>query len=361
MKFSILGSGNGARACSAQIAAAGYPVVMWEPLEGVADFPRLRETKQIRTEGDITVCGNLADVTMDIAEAVRGAAVIMVVVPSFAHAPIFAKLIPHLEDGQHIVVIPGNFAAYRLKKMMAEAGCRKRITVSTTETMPYACRIKSFDTVTIHKRKFAIHLASSPVSSGAGVREIMNDAFRGYVEFLPAGHILVQDLSNANFVMHPYPVLLNYGEIEQHPTTFRHYMDGVTPLISEQMELLDRERIAIGAKLGFRLKSTLELMKLYYGDNDARTLHEYVHSPETPYADLIGQNVRSRYITEDVPGVIMPVARLARKAGIASPRSDTIVDFASQLHGADYWTQGTTLESIGIEDMSIEAILSMMA
>ena len=227
--------------------------------------------------------------------------------------------------------------------------------------MPYACRIKTFDTVTIHKRKFAIHLASSPVSSGAEVREIMNDAFRGYVEFLPVEHILVQDLSNANFVMHPYPVLLNYGEIEQHPTTFRHYMDGVTPLISEQMELLDRERIAIGAKLGFRLKSTLELMKLYYGDNDARTLHEYVHSPETPYADLIGQNVRSRYITEDVPGVIMPVARLARKAGIASPRSDTIVDFASQLHGADYWTQGTTLESIGIEDMSIEAILSMMA
>ena len=86
------------------------------------------------------------------------------------------------------------------------------------------------------------------------------------------------------------------------------------------------------------------------GKNETRTLYEYVHSPETPYADLVGQNVRSRYITEDVPGVVMPVARLARKAGIPSPRSDTIVDFASQLHGADYWTQGTTLESIGIID-----------
>ncbi len=333
---------------------------MWEPLEGVEDYEKLRETKQIFFEGDINLCGKLQNVTMDIEKAVKDAFAIIVVVPAFAHPPIFEKLIPHLEDDQHIVVMPGNFAAYRLKKMMSEAGCKKRISVSTTETMPFACRIRTFDTVSILKRKYKIHLASSPSSSGDQVLETLNNAFGGNVNFLPAEHILIQDLSNANYIMHPYPLLLNYGEVEKHPETYRHYMDGITPLISEQMHYLDEERIEIGRKMGFSLKPVLDLLKLYYGENDSKTIYEYVNSPETPYADLIGQSVKSRYISEDVPGVVMPVACLARKAGAPSPRSDTIVDLAAQLHNIDYWHNGTTLESLGIENKSIDEILGMM-
>jgi len=56
----------------------------------------------------------------------------------------------------------------------------------------------------------------------------------------------------------------------------------------------------------------------------------------------------------------MPVACLAKKAGALSPRSDTIINLASQLHGTDYWKNGTTLESIGIANKSIDEILSIM-
>ena len=56
----------------------------------------------------------------------------------------------------------------------------------------------------------------------------------------------------------------------------------------------------------------------------------------------------------------MPVACLARKAGIPSPRTSTIIDLASQLHDTDYWSQGTTLESIGIADKSIDEIIEML-
>lgn len=360
MKFAVLGSGNGARAWCGQIAAKGYPVVMWEPLSDAPDFTKLKTGGKISLKGDINLTGKLAGVTMNIEEAMDGAEMILVIVPSFAHEPIFTKMIPHLKDGQHVVVVPGNFAAYRLRDMMTRAGCTKQISISTTETMPYACRISEFDTVHILKKKYAIHLASSPVAAGDYVRNVLNDAFDGYVTFEAVEHILVQDLSNINYVMHPYPVLLNYGEIEKHPTTYRHYMDGITPLISEQMGLLDEERLMIGEKLGFKLESCLALMKKYYGQNDAKNLDEYVHSPETPYEDLIGQNVRSRYITEDVPGVLMPIARIAHKAGIATPRTDTIITFASQLHGTDYWNTGTTLASLGLEDKSIDEILHMM-
>lgn len=360
MKFAVLGSGNGARAWCAQIAAKGCSVVMWEPLEATEDYLKLKEKKEMFLEGDIQLGGKLAGVTMNIEDAMKGADCILVIVPSFAHKPIFRKMIPYLEDGQHVIVVPSNFAAYRLKKMMLDAHCDKKIYISTTETMPYACRIKTFDTVVIFKRKFSIHIASTPLSVGPEVRKFLNDIFDGYVSFLPAEHILALDFSNANFVMHPYPLLLNYGQVEKNPATFRHYIDGITPLISEQMEYLDQERISIGSKLGFTLTSALDLMKLYYGQNNTKNLYEYVNSAETPYADLIGQNVKSRYITEDVPGVVMPIARLAKQIGIPSPRCDTIIDLASQLHGTNYWTQGTTLNSIGIEGKSSQEIIEMM-
>lgn len=360
MKFAILGSGNGARAWSAQIAAKGYPVTLWEPLKDSVDYPKLHETKTISITGDIELTGKLTDVTMDIHKAMDGASVVLIVVPSFAHAPIFTKMIPELVDGQHIIIVPGNFGAYRLRVMMSEAGCRKKISVSTLETMPYACRISAFDHVRIFKKKYVVHLASSPISANKEVIDILDDVFKGYIDFRPAEHILAQDISNINYVMHPYPVILNWGTIEKNPTTFRHYIDGITPLIGEQVDLLDKERLAIGKKLGFNLTSALDLMKLYYGQNNCTNMCDYVHSPETPYADLIGQNVRSRYLTEDVPGVLMPCARLAHKAGCPSPRTDTIINFVSQLHGVDYWTKGTTLASIGIEDKTIEEIIDMM-
>lgn len=46
LRFAMLGSGNGARAWCAQISAAGYPIVMWEPLDNVPDFPTLHEKKR---------------------------------------------------------------------------------------------------------------------------------------------------------------------------------------------------------------------------------------------------------------------------------------------------------------------------
>ncbi len=360
MKISVLGSGNGARAWCAQIAAKGYPVLMWEPLEKTGDYLKLAEKKEIFIEGDLSKGGRLADVTMDIEKAVKGASMLLVVVPSFAHEPIFKKMIPLLEEGQHVVIVPGNFAAYRLKKMMSDMGCDKKITISCTDTMPYACRIRTFDTVTVYKKKFCVHLATTPAKSNPEIVTLLDDIFDGDVKFLPCEHVLKIDMSNANFTLHPFPVLLNYGDIEKNPSTFRHYMDGITPLISEQMELLDKERLSIGTAVGFKLTGALELLKMYYGHNDSKTIYQYVNSSETPYADLVGHNVRGRYITEDVPGVIAPVAAIGKTAKMATPISDLVVNLASRLHGTNYWLEGTTLDSIGIGNKNSAEIIDMM-
>lgn len=360
-KFAVLGSGNGARAWCAQIAAKEYPVVIWEPLEATEDYLKIKEEKEMYLEGDMNIGGKLAGVTMDIEEAMKGADYLLVVVPSFAHEPIFKKMIPHLKDGQNVVVVPGNFAGFRLKKMMKEAGIEKDITISEMTTMPYACRIKNYNTVTVYKKKYALGMGTSPKEKNADVIGALNEVFVGYVEYLPAENLLQVDLDNGNCIMHPFPVMLNYGEIEKNGATYRHYIDGITPLISEQMMQMDEERIAIGKRLGLNLTPCLSQTKMFYGQNDSKTIDEYVHGPDSPYFDLVGQSVDSRYLKEDVPGVVVPLMLLAHKAGMKAPICELVVALASQLHGVDYVAEGTNLETLGIANLSIEEIVQVVS
>ncbi|MCF7935100.1 MAG: NAD/NADP octopine/nopaline dehydrogenase family protein [Synergistales bacterium] len=359
MKFAVLGSGNGARAWAAQIAATGRPVSMWEPLEATEDYRKLREERKLYMEGDITAGGELAAVTMDIAEAMENAAYLLVVVPSFAHEPIFRAMIPHLKDGQHVLLVPGNYGGLLLKQMMKQRSSTARISISETSTMPYACRIHTHDKVMVFKRKLAMKVATSPSADNQAILDELNAIFKGYIEYSGAGNLLEMDLENINYTLHPLPVLLSYGAIERESDTFRHYMDGITPSVSELMMRMDEERLQIGERLGLTLEPCLSYLKTYYGQNDAATIYEYVQSPESPYKDLVGQSIWSRYLTEDVPGLVAPSVELAEKAGYRPDVSRMAVSLASMLHKKDYFTEGTTLEKLGIAGLDVEEILRL--
>jgi opine dehydrogenase len=359
LKFAVLGSGHGGRAVCGQIAEKKYPVIMYEPLEETADYLRLKKEKEIFLQGDITAGGKLHDVTMDMGKAVFGADIILVVVPSFAHAPIFEKLIPKLVDGQHVVIFPGNYGGLRLKKMMVDRGVSKNIFISETVSLPYACRITAFNTVNIYKKKARLKMASSPFRKRSEAISAMNDVFSGAVEFFPGNNLLETGLDNLNQTLHPFPVLLNYGAIEKNPATFRHYMDGITPLISDLMMQMDQERLSIGKAFSLKLISTLDQLKMYYGQNSSKTYYEYVNSPQSPYVDVVGHNVKSRYLTEDVPGLNVAALQLAAKVGVKAPIVELVIGLASLLHGVDYLSKGTRLETLGIADKTPEQILEL--
>lgn len=359
LNFAVLGSGNGGRAFCGQIAHRGYPVVMYEPLAETEDYLKLKEEKEMFLQGDIGVGGKLSGVTMDIGEALSGVDVIFIVVPSFAHAPIFQKMIPHLKDGQHVVIVPGNYGGFLLKKMMSDAGVLPDISISGTASLPYACRIANYNTVTIYKKKFQLKIATSPAKASSTLLDVVNDVFSGHVQFIAGSNLLAIDLDNVNYTLHPLPVLLNYGAIEKNPETFRHYIDGVTPLIAEQMLKMDEERLAIGKALGLELMSTMDQLMMYYGRNQSRTYYDYVNSAESPYKDIVGHNVRGRYITEDVPCLHTPACELARLAGVDAPLAELCVRLSSLLHGVDYAAQGTTLAKLGLGGKRAAEIVAM--
>jgi opine dehydrogenase len=359
MNFAVLGSGHGGRAICGQIAEKGYSVIMYEPLEETQDYLKIKSEKEMFLNGELTVGGKLAGATMDIKEAVKDTDVILIVVPSFAHKLIFEKLAPNLKDGQHVIMIPGNYGGLLLKKMMSDRDIKPKITISETASLPYACRIKTHNTVMIYKKKSHLKIASSPNRNNLEAIGIMNDIFNSYVDYFPAENFLEVDLENLNHTLHPLPVLLNYGDIEKNPVTFRHYIDGITPLISEKMMQMDEERLSIGNALELKLMPVMDQLKMYYGQNDTKTYYEYVNSPESPYKDIVGHNVRSRYITEDVPGLNVPALQLAQKVKVETPIIELTVRLASWLHGVDYISKGTTLEKLGLENKTPEEIITL--
>jgi opine dehydrogenase len=359
LNFTVLGSGHGGRAVCGQIAEKGYPVVMYEPLEETEDYLKIKAEKEMFLDGDITAGGKLSGATMDIEEALKDTDVILIVVPSFAHKPIFKKMVSHLKDGQHVIIIPGNYGGLRLKKMMTDRRIKKEITISETASLPYACRIVAYNTVMIYKKKSRLKIASSPSRNNPQALNIMNDIFGGYVNFFAGENLLEVDLDNPNQILHPLPVLLNYGDIDRNPQTFRHYLDGITPLISEKMKHMDEERLAIGRAFSLKLSSTMEQLKMYYGQNDSQTYYEYSNSSESPYKDVIGHNVRNRYLTEDVPGLNVPALLLAEKAAVETPIIELTIRLTSWLHGVDYVSTGTTLEKLGIADKEPEEIVAL--
>jgi len=357
-KFAVLGCGNGGMALAGQIASKGYQVNIWDGLEPTQDFKRLCREKEIFIKGHIDGYGKINLVTNNIAEAVTEAEVLAVVVPAFAHEPIFTKLIPHLKEGHRVVLIPGNYGSFLLKKMMVDAGVRKHISISETASLPYACRTTSYNSVMVHKQKLSLKLATSPQDDNAQIVGIMNLISDMYI---PAGNILETSMDNFNSILHPLPVLLNFGAIERDPINFSHYMHGITPLISEKMALMDMERMQIGRELSLDLVTTLDQLKMYYGYNQSSSIYEYVNSDDSPYKNIIGHSVTTRYLTEDVPYLVVPAVLLAKKLEIATPIMEMCVNLSSMLHNTDYMKTGNSLERLGIAQLSQEEFTELIA
>lgn len=85
--------------------------------------------------------GEFALATNSVAEAVKGAKLIVVGIPSIAHEVFFRELIPVLEDGQIVHIIPDNYGSLKLRKMMREMGCTKNVIIGGWSSAPYGTRV----------------------------------------------------------------------------------------------------------------------------------------------------------------------------------------------------------------------------
>ncbi len=81
---------------------------------------------------------------------------------------------------------------------------------------------------------------------------------------------------------------------------------------------------------------------------EAGTAYEAFHRSEPDRWIAAPPSLAHRYLDEDVPFGLVPLAHLGRLAGVPTPTMDALIALASAVKGIAYMREGLTLEGLGL-------------
>jgi opine dehydrogenase len=335
---------------AAHLALKGYRVALYNRTpEHIAVIRQRGGIELTSAEEGPRGFGKLEWVTSDMAEAVAHADVIMVVVPSSAHRDIAKQVAPLLRDGQIVILHPGRtFGAIEFDGMLREYNCSAEVTIAEAETFLYASRSEGPAAAYIFRIKDSVPLAALPPSHTDLVLETIRPA---YPQFIDGTNVLYTSLNNMGAIFHPALTLLNAGRIENAGEDFQFYIDGVTPSVAHVLEALDRERVAVASAVGIRVQTAVEWLRRAY-DSRGANLYEAIHNQSGYYGISAPRILYHRYIFEDVPMSLVPIASLGRRFGVSVRGMESIIRLACIIHDRDYWACGRTLNRLGLSEIN---------
>ncbi|MDO9301207.1 MAG: NAD/NADP octopine/nopaline dehydrogenase family protein [Anaerolineales bacterium] len=353
-KFAVIGAGHGGKAMAAHLALMGFKVSLYNRTASHIEVIKKRGGIELDGgEGAPHGFGKLERVTSNISDAIKNVAVIMVVLPSSAHAEIAAIMAPHLKDKQIVVLHPGRTCgALEFSKVIRDNGCKADVTIAEAETFIYAARSDGPAAARIFRIKEAIPLAALPATRTQIVLDAIHEA---YPQFIDGVDVLNTSLNNMGAIFHPALTLLNAGWIESTHGDYQFYIDGVTPSVARMLEVLDRERVTVASALGIRARTALEWLKLAY-DTTGEDLHEAIHNQPGYYGIKAPPTLNHRYLFEDIPMSLVPIASIGKRYGVAVGAMESIIKIGSIIHRTDYWRRGRTVEKLGLDQWSVSEL-----
>jgi opine dehydrogenase len=274
----------------------------------------------------------------------------MIVVPSSAHSDIARIAAPHLKNGQIIVLHPGRTCgAIEFYKVIRDNGCRTDVIIAEAETFIYASRSDGPAQARIFRIKEAVPIAALPATRNQIVLDTICTVFPQFIE---STNVLHTGLNNMGAIFHPALTLLNAGWIEATHGDFQYYIDGVTPSTARVLEVLDRERVTVASSMGIRAQTAMEWLQMAY-NSVGQDLDEAIHNQPGYYGIKAPSTLNHRYIFEDVPMSLVPIASLGEHYGVSVRGMDAIIRMACIVHRTDYRRRGRTLDKLGISDLSV--------
>ncbi len=178
-------------------------------------------------------------------------------------------------------------------------------------------------------------------------------------QFIPGDNVIKTSLDNVGSIFHPAVTVLNAGRIESTSGDFEYYTDGISPSVSLILEKMDKERVSVAEALGFRAMTAREWLYIAY-DSAGRTLFEAMRNNRGYDGIMAPKTLLHRYITEDVPMSLVPIASLGKFCEVETPAIDAVILLASILHGKNYWQCGRTVEKMGLEGMTLKDLQSFI-
>lgn len=344
-RVTVLGGGNTAFCMAANLALAGYEVLLWEHPDFAHTLAPIRDLLTIHLDGAAhTGPARLAGVTTDPAAALAWSETLVCSVPSYAQQPFLEQIVPHLRPGHLLAWLPGNLGALATARVLREAGI-EGVIVAESDTAPYVCRKSAPDRAVIWGTVAALGIGVEPASQTDEAMPVLRALFPGASAY---GSALEAGLSALNPVVHPPGVLMNAGRIERSRGEFWFYEEGVTPSVVRVIEAVDRERLALGAALGLSLTPVAEAFHRA-GFGPAGDLWATINGSRMLTALRAPGQVETRWLTEDIPYGLATWAALGDQLSVATPTMDALVTLASTTLDRDLAAEIRGPEALGLE------------
>lgn len=355
LRYTVIGAGHGGKAMAAHLAVMGFEVTLYNRTPDKISVIEARGGIMLESqepEGPRGF-GKLSRITSDIQEAIEHSDVIMVVTPSYAHGEIARLAAPYLRDGQVFILHPGRtLGALEFRKTLDDINCCVDIVVAEAQTFIYASRSDGPAQARIFRIKEAVPLAALPATDTQKALQAIAPA---YPQFIDGISVLHTGLNNIGAIFHPTISILNAGWVEATQGEFQFYLDGVTPTVGRIMEVLDRERVTVASAVGVRAQTAREWLEMAYNAH-GDSLHEAIHNQPGYRGINAPPTLHHRYITEDVPMSLVPIASLGQHYGVSVRGMDSIIRLTCIAHSTDYWRRGRTLERLGVEHLSVSEL-----
>jgi opine dehydrogenase len=352
-RIAVLGAGNGGYACAADFSLAGYAVNLYELPQFVENLRPIIERGGIEISGAARVgFAKLNKVTPEIKEAIEDVDLILIVVPAFGRKIFAETCLRNMTSDQTVIFLGKGGAALEFAKVKEQLRISKDTIVGEANTLPYGCRITGPGKVKVYSTVREFQVAAIPAKSTNVIANALKEI---YPSVIPVVNVLETMLNDINAVVHPALVILNAGHIEHYKGDFLIFRKGLGPSVFRLMRSVDNERLALMKALGLK---TIPYEELYSrtGFGPPGSLEETITLSYG--ADMVKvPTLQSRYIMEDVPYGLVPMASLGRLIGIPTPVIDSIITIASTFNQTDYMRDGLTVEKLGLKGLNVDKIL----
>ncbi len=350
MKIAILGGGNGSFAAAGDFGLQGHEVRLWRRGTSRVTQHRAAGSRILVKDAQGRHDVQLASVTADIAEAVRGVDMILCPAPAFAQQDIARALAPHLGDGQVVFLPPATFGSMIFARAAHEAGNHAAVSFAETGTLPWLARKHGPFEVAITIRAKRLPVGVFPLKAADYALEVIGRAFPGVIE--PCGDALSGALMNAGPIIHPPLIVMNAGPME-HFERWDIHKEGTQAAIRRVTDALDAERIAVREALGYG-GPHFPLAHHYASEGEQWMYGRGSHDRLTDSGDWRERIVLTehRYMREDLRLGLSFLVSAAELAGVATPLARAFLAIGGTICGEDFMQNGRTLARLGLGNLS---------
>ena len=313
----------------------------------------IRERGGLEVSGIASGFAPIERATTDLAEALDGASLIAVTTLNNDHETVAAALAPLLHSGQTVCLMPGCVGgSLQLRHSLDELGCRAQVRLGEIDNFPLTGAILGPAAVRLASLKRRLQVSALPAADTRAVAELVRRALPPVV---PAANVFQTGLATMNPVLHVPGMLGNQGRLDA-GERFQFYGAGISPSVARVISAVDAERMAVARAFEVEVPTLRGWLAYTYGleGDELYALIQRLHTEVFKDSPAPGA-LATRYVTEDVPYGLVPLAELGRLAGVPMPVCDALTTLASAALARDFRSEGRTLARMGLQGLSLQA------